>query len=246
MGLRRYHVSATSTQTEAIEWARAGAAPGSRVIAGKQLMGVGRLCHRWDSPSGGLYMSLVTSDPVVSPSLVPLAVGIGLQQLFTETYGATPKLRWPNDLMIPGAGGGARKLGGVLVDRVESGRAAPALVVGVGVNVNAASSAFDPALRPTLVGLAELTERPVDLRDLEEKVTDRVLASVSRLQLPDGPASIVEEVRRALYGVGRPALVDGDPVGTIRGVADDGALEVETDRHVSRIMAGSLTVEESA
>ncbi|MCI4317169.1 MAG: biotin--[acetyl-CoA-carboxylase] ligase [Thermoplasmata archaeon] len=246
MGLRRYHLTGDSTQREAVEWARAGAPPGSRVVAAHQQSGMGRLDHSWDSPPGGLYMSVVTSDPDASASLVPLAVGVGLRHFFEETYGVSPQVRWPNDLMIPRSDGRARKLSGILVDRVGVDTSTSRLVVGVGVNVNASPASFDPVLRESVVGLAELTLRPIDLVELEERVAAVVPAAVGRLTRPEGARSVVEQVERALYGLGRLARVDGEPVWVVRGVADDGSLEVEAAGRVERVTTGSLSVEESA
>ena len=123
-----------SSNTDALEGARAGAAHDSVYLADEQLAGRGRGDHEWRSPAGeGLYVSVLLRPPMPARRLplLPLAAGLAAADAIRAASGLTVDLRWPNDLLI-----GSRKVGGILVEsKTAAGRVAFA-VVGVGINVH--------------------------------------------------------------------------------------------------------------
>lgn len=138
-----------STNDEALRRARAGAPHGAAVAAVRQTLGRGRRGHVWVSPPGGLYLSVVLRPGVARECLcaIPVAAGLGALDACRALGATTPRLKWPNDLVVPGPGG-ACKLGGILVELClgsqpgGSGTAADgvagvgdAAVCGVGVNL---------------------------------------------------------------------------------------------------------------
>lgn len=106
-----------STNDEALRRARAGAPNGAAVAAVRQTLGRGRRGHVWVSPPGGLYLSVVLRPGVARECLraIPVAASLGALDACRALGAAAPRLKWPNDLVVPGPGG-ARKLGGILVE----------------------------------------------------------------------------------------------------------------------------------
>jgi BirA family biotin operon repressor/biotin-[acetyl-CoA-carboxylase] ligase len=131
-----------STNTDALEAARAGAPHGSVYFADEQLAGRGRSNHTWHSAAGeGLYVSILLRPQIPSFRLpfLPLVAGLAASAAIRDTANLNVDLRWPNDLLI-----GPRKAGGILVEaQAESNNIAFA-VIGIGINVHQRS--FDPAL----------------------------------------------------------------------------------------------------
>lgn len=131
-----------STNTDALEAARAGAPHGSAYFADEQLAGRGRGDHAWHSAAGeGLYVSALLRPqlPANRLHLIPLAAGLAAAEAIRTVSGLTIDLRWPNDLLI-----GPRKVGGILVEsKIEDDRVAFA-VVGIGINVH--QRGFAPGL----------------------------------------------------------------------------------------------------
>lgn len=231
-----------STQADARRRAQAGAPPGTIVVAAEQELGEGRLDHPWASPPGGLYLSWIVEEPRTGLPLLPLAAALALRGLVMERYGVRSQIRWPNDLyVLPGPHRGG-KLAGVLADRVDRAPR-PVVVLGIGINANARREVFPPELREQVACLHEWSEGEVDLEELEEAVLEKVGEVLQRLDSADGAAAIVRDCRSALEGVGRRVRLDGRSAGTLRDLAADGALLVETDRGLEEVRAGSLEFE---
>jgi BirA family transcriptional regulator, biotin operon repressor / biotin---[acetyl-CoA-carboxylase] ligase len=233
-----------STQAHAIAEVRAGARAGTRVVARRQSEGVGRSDHRWASPPGGLYLSLVVEAPPPGSPLFPLAVGAELAQTMAAAYGVHTLLRWPNDLLVVGRGR-PRKLAGVLCDGVAAPWG-PSVIVGVGINVASSPNDFPLALRRQVVGLSELTQPVPSLDDLETRTVAAIDRAALGVRSEPGRNRLLRLCRESLYGLGRRATVDGRPSGVIRGINDDGSLLVTEGATSASVHAGSLLVEETA
>lgn len=148
----------TSTNDVGLELGRNGAPHGAAVLARRQTQGRGRRGHRWESPEGSVYLSVVLR-PRLAPTRVPgiaLACGLGsLEGLDALGCSNEVQVKWPNDLVWQG-----RKLGGMVVEcgRLEDETFA---VCGIGVNVSPRGrlETAAPASGPTPlspVGLIEL------------------------------------------------------------------------------------------
>lgn len=242
MSDREFRAELPSTQTEAVRRARAGAPAGTRVVARRQTSGRGRLDHRWVSPEGGLYLSLILRSPREDASLLPLAVGARIGRALADRYGLRLALKWPNDLLVVEAGR-ARKVGGILVDEVDSPSLGRAAVIGVGLNVSTSPSAFPPEVRSQVVTLAQLVHRAPSLDDVEELVVSAARSAVEALGEPGGSETVLAECRAALHGVGRRATVDGTLSGVITALGEEGELWLATPEGPVAVRAGDLVVE---
>jgi len=247
VGPREYHTEIASTQERAIALARDGADAGTRVVAARQTRGRGRLNHVWESPRGGLYLSLVLPAPSDHLSLLPLALGARLADALGRRFRVPVRVKWPNDLMVAGtAGTPGRKLGGVLVDLVPSPRLGTAAVAGIGLNVDADPEEFPASLQGRLASLAEFAPEPVALGEVEEIVVAGALAAAEALHDADGAEESLALCRAFLYGVGRRASVDGQELGTVAALGDEGELWLDAGTHRVAIRAGDLRLEEPA
>lgn len=246
MGPRYQYESLASTQSHAIAKARAGAPPMTRVVARTQWEGRGRMFHRWASPAGGLYLSVIAEEPPRRLSLFPLALGTEIAADLSERFGVRPVVKWPNDLLIVAAGRPARKLGGILIDRVTPDAGPVRLVVGVGINVQVDRTELPPDVRDRAVSLAELTTPVPTVETIEELVVGAIARTGAQLRSDAGAERALKRCQESLYGVGRRVRVDGTPVGVLTGLAEDGAIRVESGGAAIVVRAGDLLVEEAA
>jgi BirA family biotin operon repressor/biotin-[acetyl-CoA-carboxylase] ligase len=237
--LRHHFEVVGSTQEVALRLAREGAPEGTYVVADRQEAGRGRLDHSWASPAGGLYLSLVLSEPARALSLAPIAFALAVSDT-VGAYGATTTLKWPNDVLAFGSGSSPRKLAGVLVDRVVSPSLGHGLVAGVGINV--AAPPADPAsdLDRTMIQLNDLTPTTHRPSEVEDDLVPRLRAANEALRTRGGQLQTVARCRAALYGRGQPARLDGKPIGTLQELDEDGSLWVEHEGRRENVRAGHL------
>ncbi len=113
---------------------------GGVFVAEEQTAGRGRYGRSWESPRGGLYLSLLAEPFPEAPGesfptaarlgLLPIAAGVALAAAIRRTSGAPVVLRWPNDLDLHGC-----KVAGILVEAGFAPDRPGLAVVGFGVNL---------------------------------------------------------------------------------------------------------------
>ncbi|MCS6927435.1 MAG: biotin--[acetyl-CoA-carboxylase] ligase, partial [Candidatus Binatia bacterium] len=144
---RPLHIFPTldSTNTYAARLARDGAPEGTVVIADMQTGGKGRLGRTWVSPPHvNLYLSVILRPPVsiaAAPSLNLLA-GVAVAETIASVCGLRPSIKWPNDVLV-----NDKKVCGILAEMQVSASTLCAVILGIGVNINAPLSAFPEELR---------------------------------------------------------------------------------------------------
>ena len=103
-----------STNTEAVEAARAGAGEGLVVVADHQTAGRGRLGRTWSTaPGTALLVSVLLRPPlpIDEVPIVLMAAGLAACDGVEGAAGFRPRLKWPNDLVVAD-----RKLAGLLTE----------------------------------------------------------------------------------------------------------------------------------
>jgi len=129
----------------------AGGRTGVVVLAGRQVGGRGRLGREWADTKGlGLAVTFVLDANRWDQAHISLVSGVAACRAIQSTLGsARVGLRWPNDVVE--AGGGKRKLAGVLVERTDG-----TALVGIGTNVLHTAGDHPSVLAGRAVSLCEL------------------------------------------------------------------------------------------
>jgi BirA family transcriptional regulator, biotin operon repressor / biotin---[acetyl-CoA-carboxylase] ligase len=153
-----YRSETGSTMDEAWQLAEDGAPSGTFVIAEKQSAGRGRQGRAWQSPGGGLYLTLILRAKLPASHAACLAIegACALADWLEAKHGCTLDFHWPNDLMA-----GERKVGGLLVELAGTLEAPRFFLLGLGVNLRAV-----PLSDRASSGLAELMGEPPLRREL--------------------------------------------------------------------------------
>lgn len=125
-----------STNDKAIELIRSGKAKeGSIIICENQIRGKGQRGNTWESQAGqNLTYSLVLSPDFMDISEqfhLNMMISNCIRRLFQD-YLPDIKVKWPNDLVVPGRG----KIGGVLIENIVNSTSWEYAVVGIGLNIN--------------------------------------------------------------------------------------------------------------
>lgn len=239
----RLHHFATieSTNTHALEQAKAGAPHGSYYIADEQTAGRGRSDHQWISKSGeGLYLSVLLRPNLPTADLVwlPLLAGLATHRAIREVTALEADLRWPNDLLI-----GERKTGGILVEaQTESrpdGHFATAVVIGIGINLH--QQRFPPGLATEPTSLDLETGRNTSRQDLAIVILQQLHAEIAAI--PSNFASIPSRIAAISTWVqGKKVEVHGPQpcTGITEGLDQRGFLRVRTETGVLTITTGGI------
>lgn len=149
---------------------------GSIIICGHQTKGKGQRGNVWESEAGkNLTFSLVLKPDyldITDQFLLNMSIANGVR-IFLEDYLLVVKVKWPNDVLIPGEG----KIGGILIENTFSGNAWEHAIVGVGLNINQKSF-----LNIKATSLAKITENIFDLNELFRVLITRIEQSYLSLK----------------------------------------------------------------
>jgi BirA family biotin operon repressor/biotin-[acetyl-CoA-carboxylase] ligase len=222
--------------------AAAGAAEGLLVVADSQSAGRGRMGRSWHSPPGqNLYLSLLLRPALPARHATPLTLLAGASLARTlANAGVAPRLRWPNDLLLPAAGE-FRKAAGILIEMATNGEGVRHIVLGVGLNVNGLEfppelARYATSLRMALGRTFDRVQLLVDFLATFEATYDDFLAR--------GPAPGLVEWRR-YADLGRVCRIDCDGTkveGIATDVDDDGALLVRDNAgQIHRVISGEMS-----
>jgi BirA family biotin operon repressor/biotin-[acetyl-CoA-carboxylase] ligase len=208
----------SSTNADVSERFREGEAEGLVLVADHQTQGRGRLGREWvTSPKSSLIVSFLLVPEGLAPERwpwLPLLTGIATAEAVRRTAGVEVGLKWPNDVLVD-----ERKVGGILVERVDEGGRGGA-VVGIGVNVSQPREELPSDLLQALC--EELGGRYDDLvagADLREQYLARCV-------------TLGQQVRVALPG--------GEVTGEAVDIDDGGRLVVHTAEGEERLGAGDV------
>ncbi|MFP8952093.1 biotin--[acetyl-CoA-carboxylase] ligase [Natrialbaceae archaeon A-arb3/5] len=226
-----YHDAVGSTNELARERATDGAADVA-VLADEQQGGSGRLEREWSSPSGGIWISVV-SRPSIAPPQAPLytlAAAVATARIAREA-GVDARIKWPNDVVVPvGDEGEYRKLAGILTEMEGETDRIEWLVVGTGINANVDADALPDGATSIRDEVGDVDRRRFVQRLLEE--FDRYRSDLE---------SVVSAWRELALTLGQHVRIErqnGDIVGDAVDITESGALVVETDEGRQRVSAG--------
>lgn len=227
-----------STNSQLMARAGNGGLHGLVLACEQQTAGRGRLGRRWQARLGaGLTFSLLWrfNRGVAELAGLSLAVGVALARAL-RALGAPVALKWPNDVLLDG-----RKLAGILIELSGDALGPAAVVIGIGVNVADPGQVDQPVATLAQAGLtpdrnqvlaALLNELELVLRDFDR----------------DGFAPLREEWWRLSAHQNAPvrlAFSHGEPLdGVACGVADNGALQLETAQGMRTFHIGEVSLRE--
>ncbi len=219
-----------STMDTARRRAAAQAPDGYVVLAERQRSGRGR-AGGWECPAReGLLMSVVLRLGIARAErkLLSLMGAVAAAEAL-QFFGPDVRIKWPNDLVIAEKGEGLhiRKMGGVMVEQCAQGDAAPAHVLGIGVNLcqDRRRLPADTPLPATSLK-AESEGRAVDRSQVCVRVLERLDFWYGKLRLGYQEALLARwRTLSCLLGETVRAEVDGRLVaGTVLGLRATGEL----------------------
>ena len=133
---------------------------GTLILAERQTSGRGRFKHKWLSPQGGLWFSLIIITDIRPEELsnLTLITAFSISEALMDIYNIAVDIKWPNDLYY-----GEYKFGGILSELKKDG-SFKTMILGAGINVNINDKR-----------LSELDNMATSVKNILGKAADREL-----------------------------------------------------------------------
>jgi BirA family biotin operon repressor/biotin-[acetyl-CoA-carboxylase] ligase len=231
-----FDVLATTMET-AFQFGIDHAKEGAVICAETQTKGKGRLGRHWASPEGsGLYFSVILRPTLSSTevSRLTLLSAVAVAEAIRKVTGLDAQIKWPNDILIKG-----KKVCGILTELNGDIERVRFVVVGIGINVNAALN----RLPENATSLKAQTGSKVNRIELFREVLrsmDEWYAKLTR----DGFDEMIERWKELSFTIGRKIKINDHHV-TVEGQAvglDEygGLLIKKSDGSIVRKMSGDV------
>jgi len=244
----RYTPSTASTNADALVYLQQDTGPtsphGMTILTERQTAGRGRRGRTWHSPAqGNLYGSVIV---VPAPganrpawlSWVPLFSALAVADCLSNHSGLAVSVKWPNDLLI-----GDKKLGGILCEQTSTVDKTLTIIIGIGLNINAALDSFPDELRAGATSLKAECGRTFDRVTILADLFYRLEQRLDHLFL-DGPSGMVDEFTQRCSTLGKGVRVTLEEKGLVQGIAEsigaDGCLCLRLLSEGGSPLSGSL------
>lgn len=162
-----------STNSEAERLLAAGRPAPFAVLSSRQTAGRGRFGRKWHSPQEGNIYASFAFRPKLPPARlqrITLWFGLCICRFLNEELHIPVKIKWPNDLLLHG-----KKVAGMLTEaRVDSDFTRD-LVFGVGLNVNADTTAWPAEVASVATALSAATPARLPINKIAARLVRTVI-----------------------------------------------------------------------
>ena len=233
----------SSTNTVARFLSINGIEDGTVIISEKQTEARGRSGKAWESPLGGVWLSIVL-NPHVDHSKLPLitlATGVAVAKTLEKIGIEEPEIKWPNDIMING-----KKVCGILTEAITKFNTIENIIIGVGIDANLDNATFPEELKEGTTTLSKELGRKGD-ENLLIKIFLEEFEKISELFDHEGFEEILKEWRKRSYSIGKIVEVkdsfNKNYDGYVVGIGKEGALIVEKiDGTLEKVISGECII----
>lgn len=232
-----------STNTIAKFLSMNGVGNGAVVISEKQTKARGRSGKNWESPLGGVWLSIIL-NPNVNHSKIPLitlATGVAVENTLKRIGVKNAEIKWPNDILIHG-----KKVCGILTEAITSFNIIESVIIGVGIDANISIENFPEELRENMTTLNDEIGEKVD-ENLLIKLFLEEFEKISEQFINEEYETILKEWRKNSYTIGKIVEVH-EPFskpydGYVLGISRDGSLVVEKiDGTLEKVISGECII----
>ena len=216
---------------------------GAVVISEKQTKARGRSGKNWESPLGGVWLSIIL-NPNVNHSKIPLitlATGVAVENTLKRIGVKNAEIKWPNDILIHG-----KKVCGILTEAITSFNTIESVIIGVGIDANISIENFPEELRENMTTLNDEIGEKVD-ENLLIKLFLEEFEKISEQFINEEYETILKEWRKNSYTIGKIVEVH-EPFskpydGYVLGISRDGSLVVEKiDGTLEKVISGECII----
>ncbi len=232
-----------STNTVAKFLSENGAENGCAILSEKQSNAKGRLGKAWESPLGGIWLSIIIKSQVPHSKLpmITLTTGVAAVKALERIGITNAEIKWPNDVMING-----KKVSGILTEAITKFNTIENVIIGIGIDANFDVNVLSKELQEGTTTLdIELGHR-VD----ENEVVRCFLEEFEKIAFAFNDnkfEEILKEWRKYSYSIGKIVEVR-EPFSKsydayVLGISREGALVVEKiDGTLEKVISGECII----
>lgn len=233
-----------STNTIAKFLAANSAEHGCVILSEKQSNAKGRFGKSWESPLGGIWLSLILTPKIVDHSKIPLmtiATGVAVVKTLEKIGIENPEIKWPNDVMING-----KKVSGILTEAITKFNTIEHVIIGVGIDANIDVKELSDELQEGTTTLSEELGHEVNENEVIKLFLEEAEV-IGTLFNEGGYEAILKEWRKYSYSIGKIVEVK-EPYSKpydayVLGISREGALVVEKiDGTLKKVIAGECII----
>ncbi|MDQ6978685.1 MAG: biotin--[acetyl-CoA-carboxylase] ligase [Mariprofundaceae bacterium] len=215
-------------------------AEGTTLVAEQQTSGRGRRGRSWFTAAESLACSVLLkpSVPLGEASTLTLVAAVAVHHALAPWI-PNVRIKWPNDLLV-----GERKLCGILTESRSQGGELQALVVGIGLNISAPKQGWPDDIATIACSVNECRSTAWS-RDACLQAITASFDHYYTLWQRQGFAPIRQAWQTAHAHQDQAITIAGGVAprhGIARGLDHDGALLLETNDGIERVICGEVHV----
>lgn len=201
-----YYEDITSTNEVLKQMALDGAQSGKVLVAWHQSQGRGRLGRSFESPKGGIYMSMLLDND--STMLLTAKAAVATRRAIEQNTERKVGIKWVNDIILNG-----KKVAGILAQAVND-----KVIVGIGINFCTDIDALDSSVRDVAETLYKKWQTP-DCDAID--IVNTLVREMSELASEKDTFSWLDEYRGASVVLGKKVNIFQAGVRTGSGIATE-------------------------
>lgn len=212
------------------------------IIAKTQCSGKGRNGRQWESPEGGLYLSIVIKDRRMNHHLlnnIPQAISLSLYHMLSDSQLKNLWIKWPNDIFV-----GEKKIAGILSESALKGQVIQGISLGVGVNINIEKNKLKTVLQPyTSMSLEK--DKTFDLQTSLKVFLSYFREYYENIFTEEGKKILLQQWTEATGLIGKTVSLekgnDAKIIGTVVAFSEDSSIQLRTEFGIQTFYYGDLS-----
>jgi BirA family biotin operon repressor/biotin-[acetyl-CoA-carboxylase] ligase len=234
--IKKYYVfdEITSTNDKAKDLVIKDEVDGTVILSKIQRKGKGRFDRIWESPEGGVYLSIILR-PKCSPEkamLLSLMSAIVVSKTISN-YNMSPTIKWPNDVQV-----GGKKIAGVLIESESTKNQLEYVIIGLGINLNIKKENFSDSIIRKTTSLLEENQKTIEYYDFLFELFQN-LNTLYKMFLNERHYNIIDEWKKLSDTIGKIVSITSSfekIKGEVIDITDSGFLIVKTNKNERKIV----------
>ena len=232
-----------STNTVAKFFAESDDSNGVVIISEKQTNAKGRSGKGWESPLGGVWLSIILTPNITQEKIpiITLATGVAVEKTLERIGIENAEIKWPNDVLI-----NDKKVCGILTEAITKFNSIDRVIVGVGIDANININNLPENLQEGSISLKDIAGEVIDENNLI-KIFLEEFEKIYKIVEKGDYENILKKWRKRSYSIGKNVQVE-EPFSKpydayVVGINSSGILIVEkTDGTLKKVVSGECSI----